>query len=403
MLSSFRRFALGVLAVWNEEIFEKGTCLALNYEAPRLSFGELRVSQTLICWSETLIRSPPDDSDVLLGNLTVFMPDDNENILSMEKFDGMLTSIECAPQGMTLAFDDDSSFAYAQKVWDWVNGADNHTFLMVTGEDDCGPNTHRLPYLVSSIKYDEERNIARLNATAGSWKDLAHTYELRVGSVPISNDFGLSRRDYSRDLSMDLSANFPFKSKVGKGDVSGEIVCDPCYTAGKMKFEFVIKTKLAIPVGLEFRLAPQGVKARAALKLIVAGAFTSKKDLFRSPIAKIPLGGISIPPDILTLGPVLDIQLGAELGKFEGSISVQTGATAALPDTALLQANLLNPSENKFSSWAPSIDTDDITVEAKVSVALRMFLEAGLKIQAEALGKDIPVPLGYVYRNWKLT
>jgi hypothetical protein len=366
----------------------------LIYEAPRLSFGELWVSQTPNGWLEILIRSSEDESDVLLGNLTVFMPGDTENILSMEKFDGMLTSVECAPQGMTLEFDDDSSFAYAQKVWDWVNGADNHTFLMVTGEDDCGPNTHRLPYLVSSIKYDEERNIARLDATAGSWKDFAHTYELRVGSVPISSDLSLSRRDYSKDLSMDLSANFPFKSKVGKGGVSGEIVCDPCYTAGQMKFEFIIKTKLTVPVGLEFRLAPQGVKARAALKLAVIGSFTSTKDLFRAPIAKIPLGGISIPPGILTLGPVLDIQLGAELGKFEGSISVQTGATASLPDTALLQANLLNPSENKFSSWAPSIDTDDITVEAKVSVALRLFLEAGLKIQAEALGKDFSCPPG---------
>ena len=195
------------------------------------------------------------------------MPGDNENILSMEKFDGMLTFIECTPQGMTLAFDDDSSFAYAQKMWDWVNGADNHAFLMVTGEDDCGPNTHRLPYLVSSIKYDQERNIARLDATAGSWKDLAHSYELRMGSVPISSDLGLSRREFSRDLSMDLSADFPFKAKVAKGAVSGELICDPCYTAGKMSFEFLVKTKFLKPESLEFRLAPQGIKAKVSLAL----------------------------------------------------------------------------------------------------------------------------------------
>jgi len=48
-LSSFRQFALGVLAVGNEDIFERGTCLALNYEAPKPSFGELWVSRTLIC------------------------------------------------------------------------------------------------------------------------------------------------------------------------------------------------------------------------------------------------------------------------------------------------------------------------------------------------------------------
>ena len=59
------------------------------------------------------------------------MPGDGENIVSMEKFDGMLTSIECANDQLTLAFEDDATFAYAQNVWDWVNGADNHSFIMV--------------------------------------------------------------------------------------------------------------------------------------------------------------------------------------------------------------------------------------------------------------------------------
>lgn len=77
------------------------------------------------------------------------MPGDHENILSMEKFAGMLTSVECTPQDMTLGFEDDTSFVYAQKVWDWVNGADNHTFLMVAGKGDCGNNAYRIPYLVS--------------------------------------------------------------------------------------------------------------------------------------------------------------------------------------------------------------------------------------------------------------
>lgn len=125
----------------------------------------------------------------MLGNLTVFMPGDNENILSMEKFKGMLTSVKCNRLGMTLAFEDDSSFAYAQRTWDWVNGADNHTFVMVAGQGDCGNNTRRLPYLVSTIAYDEEQNTARLTATversspfvrAPCWK---RSYVERFGSV----------------------------------------------------------------------------------------------------------------------------------------------------------------------------------------------------------------------------
>lgn len=203
----------------------------------------------------------------------------------------------------------------------------------------------------------------------------------------MSADLGLERRDWTQDASMDLSADLRFKAKVKTGPVFGELVCDPCFTAGKMKFEFVIKTKFKIPVGLEFRLAPQGVKARASLRLDVASDYKTKSDLFKESIAKIPLSGISIPPDILTIGPVLDVQLGGELSAFEGAVSILTGATATLPDTAVLQADLLDPSNNDFSSWAPSIVTDDFKMQAKVSCYFKLFLEPALKLQAEALGK----------------
>ncbi|KAF7513879.1 hypothetical protein GJ744_006493 [Endocarpon pusillum] len=140
--------------------------------------------------TETCLWGAQDGSDATLGNLTVSMPGNDENILSMEKFEGMLTSAECNAQGMTPGFEDDSSFAYAQRVWDWVNGAENHTFLMVAGKGDCRNNPYRIPDLVHSIEYNEERNIARLDAMKGGWKDLAHSYELHVGSVPMSSDLG---------------------------------------------------------------------------------------------------------------------------------------------------------------------------------------------------------------------
>lgn len=305
----------------------------------------------------------------------------------MEKFDGMLTSIKCDQQSLTLTFEDDSSFAYAQKVWDWVNGADNHTFLMVTGRGDCGNHTHRTPYLVSSIAYDDERNIARLSATTGPWKDLVHSYELHVGSVPMSSDMGLEKRDYTKDASMSMAYDFQSNVKVKTGPVSGELVCKPCNINGKMKFEFIIKANLGIPVGFQFRMAPEGVFAQAALKLELASDYKSDKEVFKESVAKIPLSGISIPGNILTIGPVLDFQVGLEITGFEAAVSIQTGATATLPDTAVLQADLLNPSNNKFSSWVPKISTDPFTMQAKVSAYAQVFLDPALQLEAEALGK----------------
>lgn len=323
----------------------------------------------------------------MLGNLTVFMPGDNENILSMEKFKGMLTSVKCNSHGVTLAFEDDSSFAYAQRKWDWVNGADNHTFVMVAGQGDCGNNTRRLPYLVSTIAYDEESSTARLTATVGSWKDLLHSYELRVGSLPMSSDLGLAKREWTKEASLDMSANLNFKTEVKTGPVYGELACDPCYTTGKMKFELVVEVRLNLQVNLHFRVAPQGVEAKATLALKVGSELKSEPITFKESMLKVPLSGISIPGDILTIGPVLDLSVGGELSAIEGSITVTAGATATLPDTAVLQADLLDPSSNKFSSWVPRIVKDDFTLQAKLSFSVQMFLEPALKLQAEALGE----------------
>lgn len=336
-----------------------------------------------------------DNGDILLGNLTVETPGDDENILSMEKFDGMLTKVECKEDSLTLGFEDDQSFAYAQRVWDWVNGADNHAFLMVVGKGDCGDNSRRLPYTVRTIKYDEAANVAYLDATRGEWKDLAHTYELRVGSVPLSDDVGrrLARRDYTKDGSISLATNLNFKAKISTGPVSGDLFCSECYTAGRLRLGLVIKTKLKIPVGLKFHANPEGVKVRAKASINVASKFSNKKFGDEVSIGKYPIAGITIPGGILTLGPMLDVQLGYEWTRIEGTFSVTMGATATLPDSANLDFDLLSPENNDFSSWVPSFSTDPLQVQYKLSTSLKFYLNPALVIQAEALGQGVETGL----------
>ena len=329
----------------------------------------------------------PDGTDATLGNLTVLMPGQQEHILAMEKFDGLLTSVQCDDNGLSLTFEDESAFAYAQNVWDWVNGADNHTFLMVAGKGDCGDNAYRVPYLVSKIDYDEERNAARLTATTGSWKSLIHSYELHVGSLPVSTDFGLERRDYTKDASFDLSASFNSKLKVKTGPVFGELVCNPCGTSGKINFEFIAKTKFLVPVDLIFKMSPEAVKAEFGLTFELASDFGSKHDIEkRWSLGKIPLAGVAIPGDILTLGPVIDFQVGIEITGFEVGIKFSTGATASLPDSAILQADLLHPSNDQFSGWVPSFDSQPITAQGRASTYVKIYVEPTLQLEGEALG-----------------
>ena len=305
----------------------------------------------------------------------------------------MLTRISCSDTSLSLTFDDDASFAYAKRVWDWVNGADNHAFLLVVGAGDCGTNAHRIPYLVSTLAYDEDGNTAHLTVRTGEWKDLVHTYELHVGSVPKSADLGLTRRDYTKDAALSMAADLRSKFKVKTGPVFGELVCDPCNMAGRLNFAFIIKATAFIPTGFQLRVTPQGVHAAATINLNVASDYGLKWD---KPtigdswtLGKIPLAGVSIPGGILTIGPALDLQLGWELALFEIGFSYRFGATSTLPDSARLVADLLSPSENEFSGWAPKLESNGFSAQGRVSAYGKVFVNPALQLEAEALGMSL--------------
>ena len=327
-----------------------------------------------------------------MANFTVHAQAKNENILSMEKFDGMLKSAECTPNSMTLQFEDDDTFAYAQKTWDWVNGADNHTFLMVAGKGDCGNNPYRIPYLVHSIKYDELANTAFLNATTGAWKDLAKSYELVIGDVPMPGEQGLTKRDVTRSLNLPLAHVFDFKVKAEVDPVTAELECEDCNTSGTIGMELRIKQNvIGLPNTIEYRVQPSGVKAQAKMKLTIASKFKADKQLFLQHGPSIPLlpAAINIEPDIFSFGPFLDVDVGGEIADMQGEISIGTAAKVSLSDSAIMRANLLDPLDSEFSGWVPDLDFETPTLEAKISAVLQFFFMPAIRVRAQALGQGI--------------
>jgi hypothetical protein len=326
-----------------------------------------------------------DSSGPVLGNFSVYMPGDIENILSMERFDGMLKSVNCTDHGMSLQFNDDATFAYAQRVWDWVNGEDNHTFVMVAGNGDCGWNTQRQPFLVSSIAYDEDQNVASLRANSSDWQTVAHSYDLQIGNIPLP-DGALEARDLSQDVSLDLSTSFPFNAKYTQGDLSAALECTKCGTGGSINFELKVSTKFLVPTGASIKIAPKDVSAQAHIKLTGSGALTEAKT-FKKTIVSIPLNSITIPGGIVNIGPNLDVNVGFEISAFSGSTSISSGATINLSDSAILELDLLNPSNNEFSGWAPTVDTEPLKIDGKISGGVQIFAQPALKLVAEALGE----------------
>jgi hypothetical protein len=324
----------------------------------------------------------------VLGNLTVYMPGDSENVLSMENFKPMLESVECSPSGMTLKFIDDETFAYAQRVWDWVNGADDHTFLIVAAAGDCGTDKPRIPYLVSSIQYDEELNSARLTATTDDWKNCVHAYELHVGKTAMPPARRLKTRDLDESKAFSIATMFPFELKVEAGPLLGKLDCEDCGLAGSLNVDMHIN--FGIPDLIDsavFRLEPKGIKAQAHPKLTIGAQYKKEFEWEVSILPDpIPLYAITL-ADFMRLGVFNDVKVGVELTSFEGQLSVQSGATATIPDTAFLEIDFKKIGPPKTSSWMPKIDVAPLKVTGQAAAGFQLYVLPELKLEASALSK----------------
>jgi hypothetical protein len=153
--------------------------------------------------------------------------------------------------------------------------------------------------------------------------------------------------------------------------------------------EFKISQKLFIPTGASMKIKPKGVSAIAQIKLSGSGDLTGSlsKDF---DIIEIPISALTI-PGVLDLGPFLTLAVGYEIGPISLSAGIQSGASMKLSDDAILEADLLNPEENKFSGWEPEVDALPVRVDAAITGAAAVFLKPKLELQAEALGKGFAI------------
>ncbi|KAJ9657809.1 hypothetical protein H2201_008022 [Coniosporium apollinis] len=313
---------------------------------------------------ETFLWEGADGSDVVLGNFTVYTLGDTENILSMEKFEPLLTSVE---------------------LWDWVNGADDHSFLMVAGAGDCGDNPHRVPYLVHSIQYDEAANTARLDATTDEWKNLVHSYELRVGRVTPQPGIKLRRKDGDDSTAFSVTKAFPFEVKVEAGPVAGKLECDDCELSGSLNVNMHVT--FGLPDIIDKAFKKEVVLKKSALPQPI-------------PLYAITLGGF------MRLGAFTEVVIGVEATGFEGTIAVESGATATVPDTAFVEVDFKNLDGGiKRSSWVPKVDVAPVTISGQMSTKVQVFVAPALKLEASALdfGYEAAIELKAPYYEAQLS
>lgn len=255
---------------------------------------------------------------------------------------------------------------------------------MVVGKGVCGWNTQRQPFVVSALAYDTTSSVAHLNATSIGWRIAAHTYDLQVGHLPSSNG-SLQARDWTKSAAVDVSSSFPASIKVSTGGIAGTLDCAKCETSGKLRFEMRVKTKYGVPYDAGIKIAPQDLSAVVKLKISATGTLQDKifsKDFV--PVS-IPLDPIGI-EGLLDVGPRVTFATGVEVSDLTASLDLTGGATASLPNGAMADLDFLQPSNNKFSGWTPSVSLLPFELDSRISTGLQLYEKVTFDIAAEALG-----------------
>lgn len=321
-----------------------------------------------------------------MANFTVSMTGDNEEILSLEKFRNVLSSITCTNTSITLVFKDNGAFFHAQRQWNWVNNG-NRTFVLVAGSGQCGWNTYRVPFVVTSVSYSNSTRTADLAAVPSSWAAIAHTCELWVGNLPSPPPSRFARRDFTETLTLNFEHTLPksswdFPLKIPNVTLSAE--CEDCGTHGEFEFAFHFQTVLFVPVGVDLTLKPNGVSASVTPALHMEADLADKVSSPVVQLGTIPIDGISIPGGVLDVGPELVIAAGASIGPLTAEATLSAGVEVDLSDSAQVTIGLTSPSFSE-SGWTPVIKTIPFTIDAEVKGEAEVFIQFSTELTLEAL------------------
>lgn len=306
----------------------------------------------------------------------------------MDRFVGKLKSVKCEDD-MMLEFNDDEAFAYAKKVWNWVNEDTNHTFIMVTNYEGCADDHERKPFVVENIRYDEVQNKAFLTAHEKEWEEILHSYTLSVGHMDLTPNHrmlmarGLMPR--GPDFTMSLASGFDknlFSTTVGGWTTSVDAVVR---TAGSLNVDIDIDVSWFSLKSAAMKVSPENVAASIQLALTESGTLAKAYD-WKKTIISIPIEGIEI-AKVIKLGAFLDVDVGFTMEEWTGTATANLGARMELSNSATVVIDLVNSKNNKFSGWTPTFSPIPLTLSAKIEGSAKVYAEPNVKLEASALGE----------------
>ncbi|KAL4918507.1 hypothetical protein BDW62DRAFT_200881 [Aspergillus aurantiobrunneus] len=321
-----------------------------------------------------------------LANLTIDLPGDDETVISLDRFKHLVRSVQCTNKTMTVGLKNDKAYNYIKQGWQWLNDVDPHKLVVVAAAGECGWNPTRMPFSASTVQFDDVANTASLVGKTISWKEFQN-YELTVGNYKPVATSALAQRDVDETMSLPFDIPIPFPSGKLNTPVDNLALtwfCPDCGTKGSFDFGFHIETKFGIPTDASISLSPNGVSALLNPRIAIQSDLTGDID-DEWEIGTVPIAGISIPGDILDVGPQVVFSLGYSVGPLQGSAGVTTGVTVTIPDEAELEIALLDP-DLSSEGWDADVQTENVTLDARVTGDALVYVKAAVDLSFEALG-----------------
>jgi hypothetical protein len=291
---------------------------------------------------------------------------------------------------MVLVFKSEAAFQYAIHAWDWVNERANHSFLMIANYPGCGPDSHRQPYYVYGLHYDEPKFTAYLHAIKRSWSEVAHTFDLDIGQASHPSDASelRPRAQQVDDSSVTWDLTGQFDHDLVDVNVSGinvDVSCQSCGIKGSIIVGWRIVYQNFIPQDIVFTIQPKNFVASLVLGLSIEGSTIGPSFKKEVPFS-VPIGGVDI-LDIANLGPTFDLTFGFIASAVKGKLKMSYGLTAALSDKATLTMDLLNRGNGKSSRWAPELQQVPLDVSGEISASVEAYIQEALGIKIGVLGE----------------
>ncbi|CAJ2509489.1 Uu.00g145150.m01.CDS01 [Anthostomella pinea] len=339
--------------------------------------------------SASVFWGEPSNVSDLLVNVTLASGQD-ELLISTDSFSSELSSVSCQDNDLSLTFTNQDTYNAAIKDWDWVNFADNHTFVMIVNYGGCGEADERQPWIVTGATYDATTFNVQFAATQKSWTEINNEMTVEWGSYIQATSASVNKRiTFSKTLShtFDLTHDMDTTlfSKATQSGLDFNVDCQNCGTKGSIAISGKISYKLLDGVqSLEITATPSNIEFDLGLAFGISGNLTD--DWSKSfNILNTGLPGFSI-PEILEVGPIFSIDAGFDLKAVQGSASISSGITAKIPNSATATLDIVGTDDSSFSGWEPTISTLPIEVSAEVDGSLELFTSVGLDIGVTAFG-----------------